>query len=95
MARAVVDKGNTQTTLYLNGSPVVQWNAVAGFPETDDPGLVMGASDNGNRNGVEWDYVRVYKGALDGTTPLGPVPEPTSMALLGLGGLALLFRRRR
>lgn len=44
------------------------------------------------------DYLRVARGSvLDINTPLTPVPEPASFALLGLGGLAALFflRRRR
>ncbi len=28
-------------------------------------------------------------------TPVNPVPEPSSAALLGLGGLALILRRRK
>jgi hypothetical protein len=33
-------------------------------------------------------------GYFGGTFKYGPVPEPTSLALLGLGGLAMLRRRR-
>ena len=33
--------------------------------------------------------------AAFGVAPAGPVPEPTSLALAGLGGLSMLFLRRR
>ncbi len=39
-------------------------------------------------------YFVVDNGNLDGTYTLGIIPEPTSLALLGLAGLAALHRRR-
>ncbi len=45
------------------------------------------------------DDVRVYDEALDATSIAAlatvPIPEPSSTALLGLGGLALILRRRK
>ena len=36
-----------------------------------------------------------YQGTTNLTTTVNPIPEPTSLALLGLGGLALFTRRKR
>ena len=41
------------------------------------------------------DEIRMYDGRLSQSDVDGLVPEPTTMALLTLGGLALLKRRRR
>ncbi|MEZ6191823.1 MAG: LamG-like jellyroll fold domain-containing protein [Phycisphaerales bacterium] len=70
----------------------------------EHPGIFIGAQNNrsgqgggpsGNVNG--WiDDLRVYEGVLsDGeVAALAALPEPASLALLSLGGVALLGRRR-
>ena len=47
------------------------------------PGLFNAAADG------------FYQGDTNLTTTVNPIPEPTSLALLGLGGVALLARRKR
>lgn len=61
----------------------------------DDPVMSLGAQDSGGTLvDVEWDYLRIKTGSV---VPIGEalnaVPEPSSFAMLGLAGLALLRRR--
>jgi len=46
------------------------------------PGIIQGSTYSNDVGPSEWDIV-------------GPIPEPATMSLLGLGGLAALLRRRR
>jgi hypothetical protein len=85
VVRVVMSQEAKVHALYVDGALLMQ-QAASACPETDDPWLCLGASDGGGFNGVEWDYIRVYKGALPPSEPLDPVPppvtvNPTSLAL--------------
>ncbi|MGJ8656623.1 MAG: PEP-CTERM sorting domain-containing protein [Akkermansiaceae bacterium] len=80
-------------TVWMNpttgtaGDPASGGVTVSGFDITFDTiALARFAGD-----GTTWDELRVGDTFLDVT----PVPEPSSTALLGLGGLALILRRRK
>ncbi|MDA1180082.1 MAG: PEP-CTERM sorting domain-containing protein, partial [Planctomycetota bacterium] len=85
-------------SMYLNGGLVktVTHSSPGGslMGGQDDPILNIGASDGGTAMDVEWDYVRIKTGSVvPNGEPLNAVPEPSSFAMLGLAGLALLRRR--
>jgi len=86
----------------------VTFNGADGFDATgsDAPNLTIGAArpDSGNAGYRPYDglldEVAIYGAALDLTTvkahyDAGVAPEPTTMSLLALGGLAMLRRKRR
>ena len=50
---------------------------------------------SGFTNGPSWDWQIVLSGGTDLVLEAYAVPEPSSTALLGLGGLALMLRRKR
>ena len=69
--------------------------AIAGLQNTD---LGILAMDGGSTDISTWDslYVRHFGGGSTvDTLTITAVPEPSSAALLGLGGLALILRRRK
>ena len=87
---------------YNNSSPVytATTTQTISFPEFNDFGanryMTVGsrAVFGGELQSGEWvDSIRVYNGYY---TPaeIGEIPEPTTMLLLGLGGLALIRRRK-
>ncbi len=86
---ATTDGGATRTTLD------------SGFladEQTDGVTLVVNSNDHlahvGSQIGVEFDNATDYAGLDSVSLTVGPIPEPGSLALLALGGVAL-FRRRR
>lgn len=103
------DGTDTTTSTYLNGVKVggdlVSADAVIG-----SIGMNIGRSRNGTNtrtfNGqidefATWDRVldsseisQVYNNGLNGLA-VTAVPEPSASALIGLGGLALILRRRK
>lgn len=86
--RAVVDDNATfKYTLYIDNdpTPVLQSNDTT-FTGFDN--LVFGDISTGQNSGsLDVDYISWTAGAF-------PVPEPGSMALLGLGGLVMMLRQR-
>ena len=63
------------------------WNGFS-FPVSDDDLTVDGGYGNGEIQPAYWFH-------FNDLTTGAAVPEPTTLALAGLGGAALLFRRRK
>lgn len=85
--RAAVDSNNL-TSVWIDGNLVIDELVSANFnaSEFSRIGRWGGQTRGGD---ATIDYIR-----FDTTGAYAPVPEPGSLALLGLGGLALLRRRR-
>lgn len=111
MATVTYEAGANAVTFYLDGSLFGSVNFNNATPintvTTGDLGIIIGAgireataTGNANRfvNGL-LDDVRIYSTALSATEVqdlyLLTIPEPSSLALLALGGLALFVTRRR
>ena len=89
----VRDGGNT-ATLYVDGGVKITVTDVAGDTDNSQE-LAIGAECGGIDAWVNgaMDEVRVYNRALSDDDVLELLPEPATIALLGLGGL--LLRRRK
>jgi hypothetical protein len=72
-----------------SGSPVVNFNAQLSGSGLSDPDL---AAVLANPPGY---YVNLHNADYPGGAIRGQIPEPASLALLGLGAAATLRRRRR
>lgn len=107
---ATVDGGfGAGLTVYLNGVALTMdgGNPKNGTQELNTSGdfLIAGNGGLGNNGGYlngSIDDVQVYDAALSSSevsflfnNPTVAVPEPSSAALLGLGGIALILRRRK
>ena len=68
------------------------WDDAVGVSEWGDSGAAVATSGLGGPNPPDPDLTAPGMPALPGFTL---VPEPTTWALLGLGALALCFRRRK
>lgn len=89
------------TTLYLNGATATGGDASA----FNFNALAQGLDPNVLSAGLagHLDEVQIFDAAITSTevnnlnigNSIVPVPEPSSAALLGLGGLALILRRRK
>lgn len=82
----------------LANGQVGTWDVTSSLQAWSAGGTNNGWAFIGNTNNG-WD-ARTSEFATAGSRPLltiefTPVPEPTTTALLGLGGLALIFRRRK
>ncbi|MEX2671051.1 MAG: PEP-CTERM sorting domain-containing protein [Phycisphaeraceae bacterium] len=80
--------------LFIDGSEV-PLNAAGGFDTVINPdtGLRIGASNNGDNVVRGFDGI-IRSASISEFQEVTVIPEPASMALLGIGGLALLRRRR-
>jgi len=92
-----LDSTNNQSVLYLNGVQTATSTWAAG--ETFNIlqlGSRFGEGVRASPN-ASIDEVRIYDETLNATQVAGlsTIPEPSSTALLGLGGLALILRRRK
>ena len=92
----VNDNGTAQ--LYIDG--VSAGSAGGAGLGAGAPDLTLGSMWADNRRGFNgaMDEVRIFTfstGQFDINDTLHAVPEPSSTALLGLGGLALILRRRK
>jgi len=92
-----LDSSNNQSVLYLNGFQTATSTWAAG--ETFNIlqlGSRFGEGVRASPN-ASIDEVRIYDETLDATAiaNLSTIPEPSSIALLGLGGIALILRRRK
>lgn len=76
--------GAVSSSPALPGNPTYEDRVVTGTVDTASPVVILVLSNDGGQTRI--DNVR-----LD----LVQVPEPSSAALLGLGGLALILRRRK
>jgi len=98
-----VDLGNSFTVYYNNGtSESLNSLSVDHGSYSLNTSQVLLFADNDNENvTMDIGMVAIYDTALNASevAALGPVgtavPEPSSAALLGLGGLALILRRRK
>lgn len=77
------------SSAFLNTGAIALGTAFQGL--TADTAFRIGVDDNGSNSGVT--YARIDNVSLVGGTNV--IPEPASLALLGLGGLCLLSRRTR
>lgn len=104
----VIDNTAGTVTAYLDGSNVGWANGgggpsgntfTAGTDISDTSSLTVGISSGGTAEfRGEIDDFRLYNEALDQAGVLASmqaIPEPSSAALLGLGGLAMILRRRK
>lgn len=97
MANIAATKSSTGgVSFYLNGN-LVNTNAgdTSNWQTSDDGWLLFNAFGGQNFVGLG-DEIRVYDNVLDQSViRAAAVPESSTAALLGLGGLALILRRRK
>ena len=94
---ATYDSATSTKRLYFNGVELGSGLVIADL-NVAATGFTLGATRTGGEgfNGLI-DDVRVYDNVLSQSeiADLAAIPEPSSVAMLGLGALGLLFRRRR
>ena len=94
---ATYDSATSTKRLYFDGVELGSGLVIADL-NVAATGFTLGATRTGGEgfNGLI-DDVRVYDNVLSQSeiSALSSIPEPSAAALLGLGGLALAFRRRK
>ena len=89
------DSATSTKRLYYNGVQISSDFVVTNNMNVQGVNFRLGSNRNDSEefNGL-LDDVRIYDNALSGSEVAALVPEPGSLALLGLGGLFVLQRRR-
>lgn len=91
---AAVYDGATMA-IYLDGTEIVS-GANTGNIQQQTSNIWVGSQSEGlNQFGGILDEVSIYDHALSGTALAAMIPEPTTLGLVVLGGIAALMRRRR
>ena len=96
----VVGLGDGSYKIYMNGvaAPIRTGNLAAASASGASAGRLNTGMQTGFPGGgpveieMQTDYIRLLSGEA---RDMRPIPEPSAIALLGLGGLALCMRRRR
>ena len=96
----VVGLGDGSYKIYMNdvAAPIRTGNLAAASASGASAGRLNTGMQTGFPGGgpveieVQTDYIRLLSGEARDTRP---IPEPSAVTLLGLGGLALAMRRRR
>lgn len=98
---AFVYNGNNNMQLYINGQPLATLSRNANYVTGRQSYLFIGTVSN-NTAGNQWmggmDELRVFtfdQGNFNISDIYSPIPEPATMSLLVVGGVAALIRRRR
>ncbi|WP_309490822.1 LamG-like jellyroll fold domain-containing protein [Oceaniferula flava] len=91
------DQTATTLAVYFDGVEVSSNTSASSFDSGAAHDLVFGAREAGNRGeNILIDSIQYYDTALSSSEVASlAVPEPSSSALLGLGGIALILRRRK
>ena len=96
-AHLAIVRDNGTSSFYINGT--AQSPTTPGLPDWSS-GATVGSLDGITGQGIGVDDIRIYTFAAgEGGDAVSAfftaIPEPSSAALLGLGSLALILRRRR